>query len=67
MPPVVVTEALVERAEALAWDYGLRGYDAVQLASAITWQEVVGTEILLDGDPWLPASAGRPLTFASRP
>jgi uncharacterized protein len=42
---VPVTEALVERAEALAWDYGLRGYDAVQLASAIIWQEVVGTEI----------------------
>lgn len=37
----------MERAEALAWDFGLRGYDAVQLASAITWQEAVGTEILL--------------------
>ena len=44
---VPVTEALVERAEALAWDHGLRGYDAVQLASAITWQEAIGTEILL--------------------
>jgi uncharacterized protein len=44
---VPVTEALVERADALAWDHGLRGYDAVQLASAITWQEAVGTEILL--------------------
>ena len=44
---VPVTEALVERAEALAWDYALRGYDAVQLASALTWQESVGTEIVL--------------------
>jgi predicted nucleic acid-binding protein len=44
---VPVTEALVERADALAWDHGLRGYDAVQLASAITWQEAVGTEIVL--------------------
>ena len=44
---VPVTEALVERAETLAWDHGLRGYDAVQLASALTWQESVGTEILL--------------------
>ena len=35
---------------ALAWDYGLRGYDAVQLASAITWQEAVATEILLTFD-----------------
>lgn len=44
---VPVTEALVSRAEALAWDFALRGYDAVQLASALTWQEAVGTEITL--------------------
>jgi len=44
---VPVTEALVSRAEALAWDYALRGYDAVQLASALTWQEAVGAEITL--------------------
>lgn len=44
---VPVTEAVVERAETLAWDHRLRGYDAVQLASALTWQESVGAEILL--------------------
>jgi predicted nucleic acid-binding protein len=44
---VPVTDALVERAETLAWDHGLRGYDAVQLASALSWQDSVGTEILL--------------------
>jgi predicted nucleic acid-binding protein len=44
---VPLTEGLAERAETLAWDHGLRGYDAVQLASALTWQESVGTEILL--------------------
>ena len=44
---VPATEVLVERAETLAWDHGLRGYDAVQLASALTWQDSVGTEILL--------------------
>jgi uncharacterized protein len=44
---VPVTESVVERAETLAWDHGLRGYDAVQLASALTWQESVGTEIVL--------------------
>lgn len=44
---VPVTEALVQRAESLAWDHGLRGYDALQLASALTWQEAVGTGILL--------------------
>ena len=44
---VPVSEALVSRAEALAWDFALRGYDAVQLASALTWQEAVGAEITL--------------------
>ena len=44
---VPVTEALVSRAEALAWDFALRGYDAVQLASALTWQESVGADITL--------------------
>jgi predicted nucleic acid-binding protein len=44
---VPITEALVSRAEALAWDFALRGYDAVQLASALTWQEAVGAEITL--------------------
>lgn len=56
---VPVTEALVERAEALAWDHGLRGYDAVQLASALAWQESAGTEILLatfDRQLWEAAS-----------
>ena len=42
-----VTEALVERAEVLAWEQGLRGYDAVQLASGLTWQESAGQEIVL--------------------
>jgi hypothetical protein len=31
----------------LAWEHGLRGYDAVQLASALSWQESVGEEIVL--------------------
>lgn len=44
---VPVTEALMSRAEALASDFALRGYDAVQLASALTWQEAVGAEITL--------------------
>ena len=40
---VSISEALVERAETLAWEYGLRGYDAVHLASALSWQESVDT------------------------
>ena len=42
-----VTEALVARAETLAWDYGLRGYDAVQLAAALAWQDSVGPDVVL--------------------
>jgi len=44
---VPVGEALVSRAEVLAWDHGLRGYDAVQLASALTWQDSVGQDVVL--------------------
>jgi predicted nucleic acid-binding protein len=44
---VAVTEALVARADAAAWAHGQRGYDAVQLASALTWQDALGHEIVL--------------------
>lgn len=44
---VPVTEALVARAEALAWDHGLRGYDAVQLAGALAWQDSIGRDVVL--------------------
>lgn len=57
---VPVSEPLVSRAETLAWDYGLRGYDAVQLASALTWQESIGQDVFLgtfDGQLWEAAPA----------
>ena len=44
---IPVTEALVSRAETLAWEYRLRGYDAVQLASAVLFQESLGTAVRL--------------------
>ena len=44
---IPVTEALVSRADTLAWEYGLRGYDAVQLASAVFLQESLGTAVRL--------------------
>ena len=56
---IPVTEALVARADTLAWDYALRAYDAVQLASALTWQESLGRPITLatfDHELW---EAGR--------
>lgn len=43
---IPVTEALVARAESLAWAYRLRGYDAVQLASALAWQDSIGQDVV---------------------
>jgi predicted nucleic acid-binding protein len=56
---VSLTEGVVERAERLAWEHGLRGYDAVQLASALTWQDSIGEEVMLatfDRQLWEVAS-----------
>jgi len=39
---VPVTSGIIERASGLALKHGLRAYDAIQLACALTWQEVVG-------------------------
>jgi len=38
---VRVEEATIARADALAWELGLRGYDAVHLASALAWRESI--------------------------
>jgi uncharacterized protein len=42
-----LSAALTERAAALAWGFGLRGYDAMHLAAALTWQDALGEPILL--------------------
>ena len=44
---IPVTEGLLSRADTIAWDCALRGYDAIQLASALTWQESVGMAVTL--------------------
>ena len=36
-----VTDALVARADTLAWDHGPRAYDAIQLAAALTCKETI--------------------------
>jgi len=35
--------AIEELASTLAWEDGLRGYDAVHLAAALFWKELLGT------------------------
>ncbi len=42
-----IREATIERAEALAWEHGLRGYDAVHLASALLWQQSISSPVTL--------------------
>jgi predicted nucleic acid-binding protein len=42
-----LTEPLLARADALAWDHGLHGYDAVHLAAALFWQEALRAPVTL--------------------
>jgi len=42
-----VTDLLISRADVLAWEHGLPGYDAVQLAAASLWQEMLGEGVTL--------------------
>lgn len=47
---VPVTDELIERADASAWNYGLRGYDAVHLAAALACEDMiaaVGADVVL--------------------
>ena len=55
---IQVTEAVVALADTLAWEQGLRGYDAVHLAAALTWQEALGEPVTVatyDRQLWLAA------------
>ena len=42
-----VTEITIARADAMAWEMGLRGYDAVHLASAVMWQEALQAPVTM--------------------
>ena len=62
-----VTEALLARADSLAWQHGLRGYDAVHFAAAQFWQDGLEESVTLatyDRQLWL---AGRQSGFALFP
>lgn len=55
-----LTEAVISRAATLAWEHLLRGYDAVHLASALFWQDMLGDPITLasyDRQLWQAAKA----------
>ncbi len=42
-----LTETVLSQADAMAWDHGLRGYDAVHLAAACFWQEMIAEPVTL--------------------
>lgn len=44
---VDISQPLISRASTLVWEHGLRGNDAVHLASFLTWKEALGEEITL--------------------
>ena len=53
-----LTEVLVARAAALAWEHGLRGYDAVHLATALFWHETLDEAVTVatyDRELWKSA------------
>ena len=57
---LVVSPGIVERGASLAWRYGLRGYDAIHLASSLTWREVANeATVFACFDKNLHEAAGR--------
>ena len=44
---ITANNPLIYLADRLAWDHGLRGYDAVHLASALTWQSALGSLVVM--------------------
>ena len=53
-------EPLAARAASLAWDHGLRGYDAVHLATALLWREMLGESVTVatyDRELWRASQA----------
>jgi predicted nucleic acid-binding protein len=44
---ITVSDLLIARAETLAWEQKLRGYDSVHLAAAFLWQEMLQVPITL--------------------
>lgn len=63
---VQVTESVVIRADQAAWAHGLRGFDAVHLASALLWQEQLNQQVCFatfDRQLWLAARRSNLVPF----
>ena len=50
-----ISSGIIDRASSLAWEYSLRGYDAMHLACTLLWKETLETQITMatfDRDLW---------------
>ena len=64
-----ITEALIARADHLAWSLRLRGYTAVHLAAALHWSERLGETVVLatfDRELWTAAGKAELEVFPAR-
>jgi predicted nucleic acid-binding protein len=64
-----VTEALIARADVLAWTFKLRGYDAVHLAAALNWSERLAETVTVatfDRELWDAATETELHVFPAR-
>lgn len=63
---IQVSETVMTRADELAWQANLRGYDAVHLAAALVWQDALGEPVTFatfDQTLWQVAQAEGMLVF----
>lgn len=63
---VQATETVLGRADQVAWEYGLRGFDAVHLAAALLWQEQLNQRVVFatfDRQLWRAASLNHLVSF----
>jgi len=63
---VQLVQPIVRQAGQLAWQYGLRGYDAIHLAAALWWRENMGQPLLLvtyDRELWGAAQRAGLMVF----
>lgn len=57
---IQITQPVLTQASILTWNYGLRGYDAIHLAAASTWQSLLGETVVFatyDQQLWQTAQA----------
>lgn len=55
---IQISDELIERASQIAFDFKLRGYDALHLAAALAWQEALAAPVTLatyDRELWQAA------------